>query len=194
MNRMNRTKRGIVSAAGLARAAGRAPGRRRGVVAVVAMMFLVMFGSLAAAMAITSKGNIKTASTHVHVMRALGAAETGMAVAEARLKEAASRFIVGNSTINATTASGAWEGNLSAFGTATILPPAGFSETGLPFGVAEAVANRHAADQNVVSSLGFVTPVVGNAMSGVALPELLATRRLLHNSPNSQAPARVAAR
>lgn len=174
MNRMNRNKRGIVSAAGLARAAGRAP-KRRGVVAVVAMMFLVMFGSLAAAMAITSKGNIKTASTHVHVMRALGAAETGMAVAEARLKEAASRFIVGNSTINSTTASGAWEGNLSAFGTATILPPAGFSETSLPFGVAGAVANRHAADQNVVSALGFVTPVVGNAMSGASRDDYAAT-------------------
>lgn len=168
MNGLHSRIRGLTAAAGLARRAGRAPARKRGVVAVVAMMFLVMFGSLAAAMAITSKGNIKTASTHVHVMRALGAAETGMSVAEARLKEAASRFIVGNSTINSTSASGAWEGNLSPFGSANIQPPAGFSETSLPFGIAQAVANRHAADQNIVSSMGYVTPVVGNAMSGAS--------------------------
>lgn len=148
--------------------AGKAPARKRGVVAVVAMMFLVMFGSLAAAMAITSKGNIKTASTHVHVMRVLGAAETGMAVAEARLKEAASRFIVGNSTIDSSTAAGAWQGNLAAFGTVTVQPPAGFTETQLPFSIAQALANRHAADQNIVSSLGFDQPVIGNALSTLA--------------------------
>ncbi len=158
---------GLGRAAKLAASAGAAPARKRGVVAVVAMMFLIMFGSLAAAMAITSKGNIKTAATHVHVMRVLGAAETGMAIAEARLREASARFIVGNSTINASTAAGAWSGNLSAFGTSQILPPAGFTEATFPFGIAQALANRHAADQNVVSELGFSQPVIGNGLSSL---------------------------
>lgn len=156
-----------MTAAELAAKAGQAPARKRGVVAVVAMMFLIMFGSLAAAMAITSKGNIKTAATHVHVMRVLGAAETGMAVAESRLREASARFIVGNSTINTATGSGAWSGDLSPFGTAQILPPAGFTEASLPFGIAQALANRHAADQNVVSSLGFEQPVIGSALTSL---------------------------
>jgi hypothetical protein len=151
----------------MSRAGCAAPARKRGVVAVVAMLFLIMFGSLAAAMAITAKGNIKTASTHVHVMRVLGAAETGMAVAEARLREAAGRFIVGSSTLDAYRGTAAWQGNIGAFGSATIAPPVGFTESQLPFGIAEALANRHAADLNVVSSLGFEQPVIGNALSGL---------------------------
>ena len=46
---------------------------RRGVVSVLSMMFLVLFGSLAAAMAIASRGNLQTAASHLHVMRAMGA-------------------------------------------------------------------------------------------------------------------------
>ncbi|MFN9992810.1 MAG: hypothetical protein ACK54H_05645, partial [Phycisphaerales bacterium] len=67
---------------------------RRGIAAVLAMMFLVLFGSLSVAMAIASKGNITTAATHLHVMRAQGAAETGLAVAKSRLKEGAARFLI----------------------------------------------------------------------------------------------------
>src|SRR5258708_39503398 len=75
--------------------------RRRGVVSVVSMMFLILFGSLAAAMAILSKGNIITAATHQHVVRAQGAAETGMGVAAQRLAEAAARFVVSRGTVDA---------------------------------------------------------------------------------------------
>ncbi len=145
---------------------------RRGVAAVVSMMFLVMFGSLAAAMAIATKGNIKTASTHVHVIRANSAAETGLVVARARLAEAASRFVVSKSTVDAQFGRDAWGGNPGGLGSVTILPPpSGFNEGGMPMGLARAVANHHAADQNVTGAAGVSTPVIGNAMAGVDLNE-----------------------
>src|SRR5260221_1896854 len=73
--------------------------RRRGVVSVLSMMFLILFGSLAAAMAIMSKGNIVTAATHQHVVRALGAAETGLAIAQQRLTEAVGRFVLSRGSV-----------------------------------------------------------------------------------------------
>ena len=50
----------------------------QGVAAVLAMMFLVIFSSLAAAMAIVSQGNLQTADAHVKISRSLAAAETGL--------------------------------------------------------------------------------------------------------------------
>ena len=58
---------------------------RRGVAAVLAMMFLILFGSLSVAMAIASKGNLTTSATYLHVSRAQSAAETGLAIAQRRL-------------------------------------------------------------------------------------------------------------
>ena len=52
--------------------------RERGVAAVLAMMFLVIFSSLAAAMAIVSQGNLSTADSSLKINRSLAAAETGM--------------------------------------------------------------------------------------------------------------------
>lgn len=52
--------------------------RARGVTAVLAMLFLMIFGSLAAAMAIVSQGNLRTADSHLKINRAMAAAETGM--------------------------------------------------------------------------------------------------------------------
>jgi len=49
-----------------------------GVAAIIAMMFLVIFGSLAAAMAIVAQGNLSNAQAHIKINRALAAAETGM--------------------------------------------------------------------------------------------------------------------
>ena len=56
----------------------RRPARRRGIAAVLAMMFLVIFASLAAAMAVVSQGNLRVADTNIKVNRSLAAAETGM--------------------------------------------------------------------------------------------------------------------
>ena len=65
-----------------------ADARRRGVVSILAMIFLVMFGSLAIAMAVASQGNLRTSTTHEHMMRAMSAAETALAVAQGRLQDA----------------------------------------------------------------------------------------------------------
>ncbi|MGQ0626522.1 MAG: hypothetical protein ACT4PL_00285, partial [Phycisphaerales bacterium] len=51
-------------------------GLRRGVVSVLALMVVVLFGSLAVAMAIVSKVNLRTASTLLLVNMGLSAAET----------------------------------------------------------------------------------------------------------------------
>lgn len=65
------------------------PSRARGVAAVLAMMFLVIFGSLAAAMAIVSQGNLHAADSQLKVNRALAAAETGINLIAYRLEQAA---------------------------------------------------------------------------------------------------------
>ncbi|MFN0010577.1 MAG: hypothetical protein ACKVS8_02920 [Phycisphaerales bacterium] len=142
---------------------------RRAVVSVLAMMFLVLFGSLGLAMTISSKGNLRTASTQLHVYKALGAAETGLAVAKARLQEAAGRFIVDRGTMDGTYAAKLWSGTLSGGdGQKTVLaPPSGFGEQSLPAGIAQAVVNVHAADSNTVTVSGLASsPVVSSAPAG----------------------------
>ncbi len=61
--------------------------RQRGIAAILAMMFLVIFGSLAAAMAIVSQGNLRTAESHLKINRTLAAAESGMALMQYRLDQ-----------------------------------------------------------------------------------------------------------
>lgn len=134
--------------------------RRRGVTTILAMMFLVLFGSLATAMAIASKGNIRTAATHLHVMRSMGAAETGLEVGRKRLAEAAARFIVSNSDINGTFASQMWNGNIPAGESVTVLPRRfATMESPRPAGIAEALRNVHNADQNVNPIVGDVARI-----------------------------------
>lgn len=143
--------------------------RRRGVVSILAMMFLVLFGSLGLAMTIASKGNLRTASTQLHVTKAIGAAETGLAVAQARLAEAAGRFIIDKGEVDAALGRKLWAGTVTNSDTAmTVLPPpSGFSESGLPPGIASALINVHAADQNTVVYAGSVsTPQLAGAPAG----------------------------
>ena len=61
--------------------------RRRGVAAILAMMFLVIFASLAAAMAVVSQGNLRVADTNLKIGRSLAAAETGMNLMVRRLEQ-----------------------------------------------------------------------------------------------------------
>lgn len=139
---------------------------RRGVASVLAMMFLIIFGSLAAAMAIASKGNIKTAATHLHVSRAMGAAETGLAVARVRLAEAASRFVVSHSQVDSTFGNKMWTGDTGGYGTVTVIaPPSGYSESSSPSGIARAIANHHAADQNIITGVTVDSPTITRAPS-----------------------------
>lgn len=143
---------------------------RRGVAAVLAMMFIVLFGSLAAAMAIASKGNVTTAATHLHVNRAQSAAETGLSVGKARIAEAAARFLISGSDVDGTFGWNFWTGNTGALGTVQVLPPkTGRLDLSTPAGLASAVAQSHSLDQDIVSSLGISTPTVGNAPAGSAV-------------------------
>lgn len=139
---------------------------RRGVASILAMMFLILFGSLATAMAIASKGNIRNSATHLHVMRALGAAETGLRIGQARLSEAAGRFVVSHSEIDADFGSAIWNGDWSDSDDPPVLDsPSGNAEASTPTGLAEAVANLHAADQNTRTDMGVQTPTIGTAVA-----------------------------
>jgi hypothetical protein len=134
----------------LAQRAGQAP--RRGVVSVVSMMFLILFGSLAAAMAIMSKSNIVTAATHQHVNRAFGAAETGLRVAEARLTEAVRRFVVERGEIDQVFANELWSGSYSGtFGTVNVNPPKSYPDpgSGTVAGVGDALVEIHDQDERI---------------------------------------------
>ncbi len=86
---------------------------RRGVISVLAMMFMVLFGSLAAAMAIVSKGNLRTAQTHLRVSGALGAVDAGLEMASGRLRIASGQMRVWKGEIDATYAMKLWNGTYS---------------------------------------------------------------------------------
>lgn len=142
---------------------------RRGVAAVLAMMFIIIFGSLSAAMAIASKGNITTAATHLHVNRAQSAAETGLAVGKSRLAEAAARFVVSKSDVNSDFGQALWSGSLSSLGTYQVLAPkTGRQDLSPPANMVNAVAQAHTLDQDIVTSLGISQPTIGNAMAGAS--------------------------
>ncbi len=146
----------------------RAP-RRRGVASILAMMFVVMFGSLAVAMAIVSQGNLRTAQTHLHVQRALSAAETGMAIAVKRLDEATKRFVISKGSVDSEFGWRLWAGTTSGGdGTIDRLPPvSGFSEGAPPAGIVHALANAYDAERNVISMPDAPdAPVVGSALPG----------------------------
>ena len=142
---------------------------RRGVASVLAMMFLIIFGSLVAAMAVASTGNIRTANMHLHVMRAMSAAETGLAVAEHRLNEASSRFIVAESDLDADITWALWKGDSSLIGIYQVAPSSdGYPESVDPAGIAEALVNSHSADENILTGFEYIeTPEIASAPSDI---------------------------
>ncbi len=147
---------------------------RKGIAAVLAMMFLILFSSLSVAMAIASRGNITTAATQLHVNRAQSAAETGLAVARARLAEAANRFLVAQSVVDSDFGEALWTGDTAALGTMTVLPPrTGRQDLSPPNGIASALAQVHTLDQNTISSLGVAVPVIGAAPANASITEYL---------------------
>lgn len=134
-------------------------GWRPGVSGVLAMMFLVIFSSLAVAMAIVSQGNLRTADTHLRVIRAQGAVDTGLEIAEARLAEAAARFVVSKGQIDTNYAAQLWNGTYGASPTVTVLlAPDGRAEPALPVGIAQAIRYAHDADDNDNLSDEIVLP------------------------------------
>ncbi len=89
--------------------ARRASARQRGAAAILAMMFLVIFGSLATAMAIVSQGNLNTAHSHLQINRSLAAAETGMRYMIYRVNQITPAINSRDGVIDATNAPDLWE-------------------------------------------------------------------------------------
>ena len=72
------------------------------------MMYLVIFSSLAAAMAIVAQGNFQTADTHLRAQRAMAAAETGMGYLIFRLNEVTANVKTRDGIIDADNAPSLW--------------------------------------------------------------------------------------
>lgn len=125
--------------------------QRRGVASVLAMMFLVIFASLCAVMAVVAQGNLRTADSYLKVSRATGAAETGLIFAKRRLAESARRFVVTKGVVTDDFGTKLWLGTYGpSDGTVEVLPPDGFSESSTPAGLAEAIRNAHLADEHTI--------------------------------------------
>ncbi|MHC4976980.1 MAG: pilus assembly PilX family protein, partial [Planctomycetota bacterium] len=131
---------------------GRQKSERRGVTAILAMMFMIMFGSLATAMAIASKGNLRTAQTHMIVSRAMGAADTGVRLAESRLREASSSFRVERGVIDAAFADAMWSGTFTGTDGQVLLPDGSQAN----IGIRDFLYQIHATD-NTTSEMGVST-------------------------------------
>ncbi len=82
--------------------------RRRGAAAILAMMFLVIFGALATAMAIVAQGNLSTADSHLKINRTLAAAETGMNFVMYRLNKVCIGITTTSGLIDDTNAPTLW--------------------------------------------------------------------------------------
>lgn len=130
----------------------RAP-RRRGVASVLAMMFLVIFGSLGVAMAIVAQGNLRTADSAIKVSRAMSAAESGLVFAARRLESEGHRFVVRKGVIDVDFATKLWNGtwNAGTDGEVVIEDPQGYAEADAADSLGEAVRNAHAADENTLT-------------------------------------------
>jgi len=133
-----------------ARCAPSASARRRGVASVLAMMFLVIFGSLAVAMAVVAQGNLRTADSSLKVSRAMSAAETGLVFAARRLAAESSRFVVEKGVVDANFGHDLWQGTYDqgADGNVTVLPPVGYETETPPAGIVHAVRDGHLADEH----------------------------------------------
>lgn len=124
--------------------------RRRGVSSVLAMMFLVIFSSLAAAMAVVAQGNLRSADSGLKLSRAMSAAETGLVFATRRLASESARFVVTKGVVDAGFGDRIWMGTYtSSDGTVTILQPSGYN-TGP--GVIHAMRDAHNLDgHNIIA-------------------------------------------
>ena len=144
---------------------------RRGVATVLAMMFLVLFGALAATMAVVAQGNVRTAHSALRVSRSLSAAESGLVFARHRLAREASRFIVEKGVIDSSFGASLWFGTTTADdGIVTILDPVGYvvpSASGLGLMHAVHDAHRFQDDYPPLLDDGVPVPLQIDADAGV---------------------------
>lgn len=166
---------------------------RRGVSSVLSMMFLVLFSSLAAAMAVVAQGNLRSADSALRMSRAMSAAETGMTFATRRLAQEAARFVVNKGVIDAGFGERIWMGTYSsADGAVTILQPDAYN-TGP--GVIHALRDAHNRDEHNISvpeapdeatidhSIGRLRAPAIEFNKGSGGPYFILTYELLYSSP-----------
>jgi hypothetical protein len=145
------------------------------------MMFLVIFGSLAAAMAVVAQGNLRTADSGLKVSRAMSAAETGMVFAARRLGEETARFVVEQGVIDAEFAEDLWLGSLDPSEYDVLPPPGGFSGPP-PSGVMAAVRDAHVDDaHSIIVEPGDASLPSMDTTYGILLVRPIA----LSNDPNA---------
>jgi len=125
---------------------------RRGVSSVLSMMFLVIFGSLGAAMAVVAQGNLRTADSALRVSRAGSAAETGLVFASRRMQLEAARFVVRRGVVDPAFADAIWRGTYTpaAPEDLEVLPPEGYETASPPTGIAQAILDAHLVDEGTV--------------------------------------------
>ncbi len=128
--------------------------RRRGVVGVLSMMFMVLFGSLAVAMAVVSQGNLQTAQTQLRVNRAIGAADTGLAVARSRLAQVGRFFRLEKGEITPDYAADLWDGSFSSSDGAVQDP----NDDPITDGVRDRLALAHASFETVDVAPEYAAP------------------------------------
>ena len=122
---------------------------RRGITSVLAMMFLVIFGSLSVAMAIMAQGNLRAADSALHVSRASSAAQTGLVFAVRRLQSEGRRWVVRKGLIDEPYGEALWTGQIAAVDNEVVLlPPDGYTTSANPAGLMEAVMDAHLADDH----------------------------------------------
>ena len=124
----------------------------RGVSSVLAMMFLVIFSSLAAAMAVVAQSNLRSADSGLKLSRAMSAAETGLVFATRRLATESARFVITKGVVDSPFGDKLWMGTYtSSDGTVTISQPSGYN-TGP--GVIHAMRDAHNLDGHNISVAG----------------------------------------
>jgi hypothetical protein len=135
------------------------------------MMFLVLFASLAAVMAIVAQGNVRTAHASLRISRALSASESGLAFAARRLGEESRRFVVERGEIDSVFGERIWLGTwTSGDGDVEVSDPDGYVVTnpsgqGLVHAIHD--AHLHADDYDVVEVEGLVYPLTLDESEGV---------------------------
>jgi hypothetical protein len=145
-----------------ARHTGRRVVARRGVSSVLAMMFVVVFGSLTAVMAIVAQGNLRTAHSGLQLSRAMSAAETGLVFAARRLEAQGARFVTEKGVIDVPYGEQLWLGTWDEAATGPVeVMPAAFVESTIADSVAAAVLNAHLADAHAFAP----TPADGSLPS-----------------------------
>ena len=145
-------------------------GHARGVASVLAMMFLVLFGSLAVTMAVVAQGNLRTAHSALRVSRSLSAAESGLAFATRRLAVESTRLVVERGVIDEDFGARLWFGTTTSDdGVVTVSPPDGYvvsmpSGSGLLHVLHD--AHVYADDYPLVFDEGTLVPLVMDTVLG----------------------------